>query len=198
MKKLYFILLGFGLFAFKSDKTKHFATVEEVDDFPIFVFSKPVADYNIVGKALSFNDAFKLIADQKSTIRKKTKMVVDFALNRVKNGKIPQFDALIFELDRDKVHAVKFKSEVSLKAEIIDYNEEIPVFFFCEPNEKYSVVATMEADYSIKAANSGFLYDKINSMINRTLRKRENKEVKNFDAIIISPNDLSEKLIVFE
>jgi hypothetical protein len=42
------------------------------------------------------------------------------------------------------------------------------------------------------------LYDKIKSMINRTLKKEEAGEVKQFDAVIIDPKDLSETLIKFK
>ena len=135
--------------------------------------------------------------DQESSVREKTTKVVDYALKRVENGKISEFDALIIELENDKVHAIKFKSDISQKAKIENYND-LPVYFFCEPDDEYEVVAQLEADYSVRAARGGMLFDKIKSMVNRTLKKRKNNEIEHFDAIIINPDDLSEKLIVYK
>ena len=198
MKKLYLVLLAIGLFAFTpGDENIHFATVEKISDTPIFIFSKPVSDYEIVGKAMSFGDMLKLTADQNSNIREKTKKAVAVAQKRVKEEKIPNFDALIIELENDKMSAIKFKSEISLKARIDNFNET-PIYFFNEPDEDYNVVKELKADYSLRAERGGMLFDKIRSMVNRTLKKRDNKELQHFDAIIISPDDLSEKLITFK
>jgi len=198
MKNFYFILLAIGLLAFApGDENIHFAVVEKISDTPIFIFSKPVSDYEIVGKAMSFGDMLKLTADQKSNIREKTKKVVAAAQKRVKEEKIPNFDALIIELENDKMHAIKFKSEISQKAKIDNFIET-PIYFLSQPDEDFEVVQELKADYSLRAERGGMLFDKIRSMVNRTLKKRDNKELQHFDAIIISPDDLSEKLITFK
>jgi len=197
MKKLILIFLSISLFAFTINKNEYFATVEKVADVPVFIFSKPVSEYEIVGKAMSFGDMIKMATDEKSTIRQKTEKIVKTAHKRVKNNKISDFDALIIELENDKIFAIKFKSEISQKAKIDNY-DDIPIFFFCEPNKEYNVIKELAAEYSLRAEKRGMLIDKLNSMVKRTLKKRENKDVDYFDGIIINPDDLSEKLITFK
>jgi DNA-binding response OmpR family regulator len=198
MKKFYFFVLAIGLLAFTTtDENIHFAKVEMVSGTPIFVFSKPVSEYAVVGKAMSFGEMLKMATDQKSSIREKTKKVVAIAQQRVKEEKIPDFDALIIELQNDKMHAIKFSSEVSQKAKVDNYNDT-PIYFLSQPEEEYEVVQELKADYSLRAERNGMLFDKIKSMVSRTLKKRENKEVGQFDAIIVSPDNLSEKLIIFK
>jgi len=43
---------------------------------------------------------------------------VAVAQKRDKEEKIPNFDALIIELENDKVNTIKFKSEISQKAKL--------------------------------------------------------------------------------
>jgi len=195
--KTLFIILSISLFAFTSDNNEHYATVEKVLGVPFFVFSKPVSGYDIVGKAMSFSDMLKMATDTKSSIRKKAEKIVEIAQKRVKDEKISVFDALIVELENDKVRAIKFKSEISQKAKIDNY-DNLAVYFFNEPDEEYEVTTQLKADYSLRAERSGMLFDKIHSMVKRTLKKKENGEVEKFDAIIINPDDLSEKLIRFK
>ena len=191
------IVLTLGLLAFTSSDKEHYAIVEKVSDVPFFVFSKPVSEYEVVGKAMSFSDMVKMGVDQESSVSDKAEEVVNIAKKRVKDGKISNFDALIVQLEKDKVLAIKFKSDISTKAKIENF-EDLPVYFFNKPDEEYNVVTQLEADYSLKAERSGMLYDKIYSMVKRTLKKRENGEVENFDAIIINPEDLSETLIKYK
>ncbi len=189
-------IISIVLFAFTSDSKEYFATVEEVSQIPVFFFSKPNAEYDVIGKAMSFSDMLKMASDQKSTVRQKAEKIVKIAQKRVKDKKISTFDALIIEIENDKVIAIKFKAKISKKAKIDKYGD-LPIYFFCEPNEEYNLVKKLEADYSVRAARSGMLFDKIKSMVNRTIKKQEKNEIEHFDAIIINPDDLSEKLIVF-
>ncbi len=197
MKKQLLILLTIGLLAFTSDNNEHFATVEKISDVPFFLFSKPVAEYDITGKAMSFSDMVKMGIDQESSTREKAEKIVKIAQKRVEDGKISAFDALIVKLESDKVLAIKFKSNISTKAKIDDFGD-LPVYFFNKPDEAYKVVTQLKADYSQRAKRNGMLYDKVKSMVKRTLKKRDNGEVENFDAIIINPDDLSETLIIFK
>ena len=197
MKKLLVMVLLVSIFAFTSDNNEHFATVEKVSNVPVFLFSKPTSDYEVVGKAMSFTDMLKMAADQKSTARQKAKKIVKIAQKRVKEEKILAFDALIIELENDKVYAIKFESDISQKAKINNY-DDLPVYFFCEADEKYEVVTQLKADYSLRAERGGMLFDKIKSMVNRTLKKEKKGEIEKFEAIIINPDDLSEKLIVYK
>jgi len=196
MKKLSLLFITFILFAFQSDKPEYLATVEKISDFPIFIFAKPVSEYEEVGKALSFKEMMSLTLDEESTAREKTVKIVDYALERLKKEKISDFDAIILDLDRDKARVIKFKSGVSLEAKVSNC-QDIPLYFFSQPTQVYEVVGELEADYSARASR-GFMFDKIRSMVKRTLKKLENNEVKAFDAIIINPDNLSEKLIVFK
>ena len=197
MKKQLLIILTIGLIAFTSDNNEHYAIVEKVSDVPFFLFSKPVSEYDIIGKAMSFTDMLKMATDQKSSAREKAEKIVKIAQKRVKDGKILAFDALIVELENDKVFAVKFKSDISTKAKIDNYGN-LPVYFFNTPDESYEIVTQLKADYSLRAEKSGMLFDKVKSMVKRTLKKKENGELEKFDAIIINPDDLSETLIIFK
>jgi len=196
MKKL-LVLLTIGLVAFTSGINEHYATVEKISDVPVFLFSKPVSEYEIVGKAMSFSDMVRVGVDQESSVREKAEKVVKIAQKRVKDGKISAFDALIIQLENDKVLAIKFKSDISTKAKIDNFGD-LPVYFFNKPDEEYKDVTKLKADYSQRAKRNGMLYDKIKSMVKRTLKKRDNGEVENFDAIIINPDDLSETLIIYK
>jgi len=196
MKKI-LIVLTFGLVAFTTMNNEHFAVVEKISDVPFFVFSKPVSEYEIVGKAMSFSDMVKMGVDQERSVSEKAEKVVKIAQKRVKDGKIPAFDALIVQLENDKVLAIKFKSGISTQAKLENFGD-LPVYFFNKPDEDYDVVTHLKADYSLRAARNGMLIDKLQSMVKRTLKKRENGEVENFDAIIINPDDLSETLINFK
>jgi len=173
------------------------ATVSVVSDVPLFIFSEPVADYEIVGKALSVGNILKLSIDEESTIEQKAEDVVALAISRKEKGKVPEFDAIILDLENEKAHAIKFKGEVSLKATIKEC-KGVPVYLFSTPDDEYEVVAELPADISVRAQRNGMLYDKIKSMVTRTLKKEEAGEVKHFDAIIIDPKDLSETLIKFK
>lgn len=194
--KLSLMLITAIFLSFASDNV-HFAIVEKVLEVPVFLFSKPVSDYEIIGKAMSFTDMLKIAADQKSSVRKKAEKIVQIAQKRVKEKKISAFDALIIELENDKVFAIKFKSEISTKAKIDNY-DDLPVFFFNEPEEDYEIVAKLKANYSLRAERSGMLLDKIKSMVKNTLKKEKKGELEKFDAIIINPDDLSETLINFK
>ncbi|OQX77785.1 MAG: hypothetical protein B6D61_06620 [Bacteroidetes bacterium 4484_249] len=101
MKKLGLILTVTVLLAFAVVENEHFATVKKISDTPIFLFSRPVSEYEIVGKALSFSEMLKLAMDQESSVREKTTKVVDYALKRVENGKISEFDIRYFTKSKD-------------------------------------------------------------------------------------------------
>ena len=179
-----------------QDRKTSPATVEKVSNVPVFIFSVPVADYEIVGKAVTAGHIIKISIDETSTVRSKTEKLVNKAVERSENGKVPAFDAIIIDLDKEKTLAIKFKDGVSQKAKVLTY-ETVPVFLFSLPDNDYDVIDTLPADYSLRAQR-GLLLDKIESMINRTLKKEENGEVDNFDAVIINPEDLSETLIRFK
>ena len=202
MKKSVFITIAFVVlivvYAFTpSGRKSSPATVSVVSDVPFFIFSEPVADYEIVGKALSVSNIIKLAVDEESTIEQKAEDVVALAVSRKEKGKIPEFDALILDLENEKAHAIKFKGEISLKAKIKEC-KGVPVYLFATPDDEYDTIAELPADFSLRAQKSGMLYDKIKSMINRTLKKEEAGETEQFDAVIIDPKDLSETLIKFK
>ncbi len=190
------LFLSFGILVKAQERKALPATVEKVEGLPVFVYSLPLGDYEIVGKAVTAGHIIKLAVDEISTVREKTGQLVKKALERNEKGKIPAFDAIIIDLDKEKAHAIKFKGgNDSRKAKVLD-QDGVPLYFFAEPDGVYKVVASLPADYSLRAGR-GLLYDKIKSMVNRTLKKEERGEVEKFDAVIINPDDLSEQLIRF-
>ncbi len=198
MKKMYvtFLLAIFFLAANAQERKSSLATVEKVSGIPVFIYSTPVNDYDIVGKAVSAKHILMAAIDESSTIRQKATMLVEKAIERKGNGKNKDFDAVIIDLNNDKMHIIKFKGELSLKAKVIEENG-IPVYLFSVPVDEYQTVTKLPPDMSLYAKR-GFLIDKIVSMTNRLLKKEEKGEVEAFDAVIINPDDLSMTLIKFE
>ncbi len=199
MKKIAFllILLSVSVITCAQEKRKNSpATVEKINGIPVFVFSVPQNDFEVVGKAVTTGHILQIAVNEQATVRDKTVKLVQKALDRQKKGKIPEFDAVLIELYKDRVKAIKFKGKPNiLDAKVLDY-EGIPVYFFSKPKDKYKEVATLDADYSLYAKR-GLLLDKIESMLNRTLDKEKEGKIPHFDAVIISPDDLKETLIVF-
>ena len=182
----------------QNERKTSTAVVDKINDVPVFVMAIPVADYEVVGKAANAGHLLKLGVNATATVYDKFKSVVETAKKRKEKGKLSDFDALLIDLDNDKVTAIKFKEkgDNNLKAEVIKF-EGVPVYFFSKPLDKYEIVDELEADYSLYAARN-LLTDKINSMLNRTIKKEKSGKVNKFDAVIISPKDLSETLIKFE
>jgi len=198
MKKTLFILLmaGFVLTIKAQEKKSIPAIVKRVSDIPVFIFSLPTAEYEIVGKAVTSGHIIKVAVDEGATVSDKTQQIVKKALSRKEKGKIPEFDAIIIDLNKENIKAIKFKNSVSLSATVL-LVEDVPVYFFSAPDGKYNVVEELAADFSLRAQR-GLLLDKVESMMRRTVDKEAKGEVKKFDAVIINPDDLSEQLIVFE
>ena len=172
------------------------ATVSTVSDIPVFIFSIPATDYEVVGKAVTAGHIIKVAVDESSTVSDKIEQIVEHALARKEKGKVPAFDAIIVDLNREKIQAITFTNEPSLDA-IVLLPEDVSVYFLSVPKGKYRVVDELPADFSLRAQR-GLLLDKVESMMRRTLKKEEEGEVEKFDAVIINPDDLSEQLIVFE
>jgi hypothetical protein len=198
MKKLQLVLLMSVLVMtiHAQEKRSIPAKVETVLDIPVFIFSIPAAEYEVVGKAVTTGHIIKVAVDESSTVSDKIEQIVEHALARKEKGKVPAFDAIIVDLNREKIQAITFTNEPSLDA-IVLLPEEVPVYFFATPKGKYRVVDELPADFSLRAQR-GLLLDKVESMMRRTLKKEEEGEVEKFDAVIINPDDLSEQLIVFE
>ena len=199
MRRLTFVLamLFLAIIVNAQDRKTAPAKVEKIEGVPVYVFSTPADDYEIVGKALKAGSIIKVSVNMSATVREKVQKMVIKALKRQEEGKVPNFDGIIFNLDNDKVQAVKFAEEGKhLNANPTKY-KEVSIYMFSEPTSDYEVLATLDADYSIRAGNS-VLIDKVESMLNRTLKKETAGEVEHFDAVIINPDDLSEKLIKFK
>ncbi len=198
MKHLVFTLLIilFVSPVFSQTRKSSPATVETVSGIPFFIFSEPASEYEVVGKAMSFGNMLNMAVDEESGLMQKAKKVVTKALERKKAGKIQEFDAILINLDSEKMQVIKFKNTVSTDATVANC-KDVPVYFFSKPVNDYETVATLPADYSNRAKR-GLLFDKIRSMMKRTIEKEENGEVEHFDAVIINHDDLSETLIRFK
>jgi len=134
---------------------------------------------------------------KKPPYAKKTEKFVEQAFKRKEKEKISDFDAIIIDLFKEKAVAIKFNNHISIDAKLI-LVEDIPVYFFAKPKKKYTVVEEFPAEFSYRAKRTGMLVDKLESMIRKTVHKEKKGEITKFDAIIINPENLSEKLIVFE
>jgi hypothetical protein len=196
MKSLIFVLFFIPATVVNSQERKaSIATVEKVSGVPIFLMAKPVAEYEVTGKAVSGGYVIKMTVNESSSLQDKAEAMVAKAKERVEAGKLPEFDAIILDLYKEKNKAIKFKDDVSLKAEVVR-EDGVPIYFYSKPDDEYEVVAKLPKDYSAYAARN-LLLDKIRSSINRILKKEEAGEVGKFDAVIFNPDDFSTTLIKF-
>ena len=182
--------------AIGQERKASLATVEKVGGVPLFLFSQPVEKYEVVGKAVSGGKVFGLVIDETLNVSDKAQKMVEKALAREKEGKVPAFDALLVDIDKMKSKVIKFKNGASLKAHVLKENG-VPVYFYAKPDDDYEVVARLPADYSLYAARN-LLVDKIVSSVNRVLKKEKSGEVGHFDAVMFNPDDLSTTLIKFK
>jgi len=196
MKILSIVLFAFLSIIVNVKKEDSLANVEKISDIPVFVYATPTAEYEVLGKAVPVKNILMIAANDTYSIRDKANELINEALKRKKEGKNPEFDAIIIDPDHDKMRIIKFKGAHSTEAEVKRF-DEVPLFFFSMPANNYETVETLQADMSLYAKR-GMLSDKIQSIMNRVQKKKEKHEVKDFDAVIISPDDLSLTLIKFE
>ena len=196
MKILSSILLVFLTLTTNVKKEDSIANVEKISEIPVFVYAIPTAEYEILGKAVAVKNILMIAANDTASVREKANKLVDEAIKRKNEGKNPDFDAIIIDPDHDKMRIIKFKGTPSMEARVEQF-DEVPLFFFSTPENSYKTVQTLEADMSLYAKR-GMLSDKIQSIMNRVLKKKAKGEVKDFDAVIISPDDLSLTLIRFK
>jgi len=196
MKNLYTTLLLIILaFTINAQNNNSLASAESISGIPVFVYATPTAEFEVLGKAVSAKNILMITANETATVREKATKLVNEALKRKKEGKNPEFDAVIIDPARDKMRIIKFKEKTSTEAKV-ENMDGIPFFLFSKPVNDYETVTTLPADMSL-FAKRGMLSDKIQSIMNRVLKKKEKGEVKDFDAVIISPDDLSLTLIKF-
>jgi len=198
MKSIFLsILLFFSISIVKAQETKVYkATVDTVGGVPFYIFAKPIADYTEVGKAVSALEIIKIMVDEESTIAKKAQDMVIRTKNRLEEGKISDFDAIIVDVDAEKTRVIKFKEEPSREA-MVSIIKDIPVFFMSVPNDEYTEVGEMDNSMSMRA-NNGMLLDKVIYIVKRAKKKLENKEVDSFDALIVDSKTLETTLIRFK
>lgn len=196
MKLLSIILFVFLAFTANVKKENSIANVEKISNIPVFVYATPTAEYEVLGKAVAVKSILMIAANDTASVRDKANILIQEALKRKQEGKNPEFDAIIIDPDHDKMRIIKFKGTASTEAEVTRF-DEVPLFFFSTPKNGYKTVETLPADMSLYAKR-GVLSDKIQSIMNRVIKKKEKGEVKDFDAVIISPDNLSLRLIKFE
>jgi hypothetical protein len=199
MKKL-FIILTVSLLvtiSLNAQESKTFTgTVEKVSGIPMYLYSEPQVEFEVVGKANTAVDIIKVGVNMNLNVYEKGEKIVKTAFKRKEAGKIPEFDAIISDINKEKILAIKYKNAPSLNAEI-QLEEGIAIYIFSQPNTEYEKIADLPADFSMRA-ESGMLSDKISSMVRRYLKKVEKGELKKFDAIIFNPKDLNGQAIKFK
>ena len=194
------IITFLALFFFVSLNAQHIdntsAIVKSIDETPIYIYSKPVQNHEVVGNATSFSDAIKILANEKMTFDEKIAAVIKASIKRKEKGKLGDYNAIVFDSEKEKVLAINFSEKVSVRAhaELID---STIVFFYSQPEQDYEAVDTLVADYSLYAKRNG-VFAKIESMVHKTEKKAANGEIEDFDAVIINSNDLSDILIKFK
>jgi len=194
------LILLFFLFSFSQlfsqEMSKYTGTVEKVEGVPIFMFSIPVEKHHEVGTAASTGYIIKMGANEIKSIDNKTRDMVKSALKKKESGKLGEFDAILLDMIKVKIKAIKFDSVKSDKA-VIQEVEGTPVFFYSKPDNNYTVISDIPANFSI-VASRGMLFDKVLNIVRKTHKKLENGEIKDYDAIIFNPKDLTSKAVKFK
>ena len=179
-----------------QDSTFQTATVEKVLGVPVFIYSEPVNAYEILGKADKNMEIIQMDMTDYTNADKKAMETVESTDVRKKTGKIKDYDAIIVDIGQFKSFAIRFTSEKSLKARV-NKVRNIYIFFFSKPDKKYDVIAHLPAKFP-KYEENGLLTDKVNSMINRSLRKVKSGEINKFDGLIFNPKDFTATAIKFK
>jgi hypothetical protein len=191
-----FLLLQIVCYGQAQDRDLSTATVNEVSSVPIFFYSDPIKDYKVVGKAQTTIGILKTSLDEKSTLSEKAIDLVKTANSRKEKGKIPAFDAILVDVDAEKILAIQFKGEKSLKANP-QLVKGVPVYFFSKPDGEYESIKKLPAEFSALASN-GMIMDKVNNVVKKALKMEEKGEAGKFDAIIFNPDDITSTLIKFK
>ena len=199
MKKLFTILTVSLLItlSLNAQENKTFTgIVEKISGIPIYLYSEPQVEFDIVGKANTAVDIIKVGVNMNLNVYEKGEKIVETAFKRKEAGKIPEFDAIIADVNKEKILAIKYKNEPSLNAKI-QLEEGIAIYIFSQPKAEYEKIADLPADFSMRA-ETGMLSDKVRSMVKRYLRKVTKGELEEFDAIIFNPKDLNGQAIKFK
>ena len=197
MKRTFFLLLVSGIATLTNaqDTLPVKGTVEVVAGYPVFIYAVPAAEYTETGKISSFTDLVRTGVSE-AGLREKIGILVKAAEKKVDKKKIPPFDAILLDPDNGKNKAIKFKGEVSRDARLVPV-EDVPVFLFSTPLEKYTVVDTLPPKFPLRSRN-WLLHDKVVYLIDKAKDKVDDKEIDPFDAMILDPEDISAILIKFE
>ena len=189
-------IVGLGLHAFaQRDTSNYVGKVEIIADIPVYMMSAPLESYTEVGNAVSAGHLIMSGANSGMSLVDKVTDMVGKAKEREKSGKIPGFDAIVVNLFKDKVKAVRFAEQASMQAKILKLNS-VPVFLFSAPVMPYDTVAVLPNDFSFRAQR-GLLIDKLDDMVDTALHKVKKGEMEQFDAIIVNPADLTGLAIRF-
>ena len=170
------------------------ATVEKVFNVPVFMYSYPNTEFEEVDNVNATMSAIANAFDEESSVSDKIKELVSKAKNKKNKGKVEDFDALIVNPEDYQAILVKFKEEESRTA-VVKKMLGVPVYMYSYPNEEYEEVKTIEAIMNL--LGGGTLEDSIKELINKAKKKEKKGKIKHFDAIIVSPDDLSGILIKF-
>jgi len=199
MKKLFTILtvsLFIPLSIIAQENKPITGTVEKISGIPMYLYSEPQVQFEVVGKANTAVDIIKVGVNMNLDVYKKGEKIVETAFKRKDSGKIPNFDAIVLDIHKEKILAIKYKDEPSLNANI-QFEDGIAIYIFSQPNIEFEIIADLPADFSLRA-ESGILSDKISSMVRRYLKKVNKGQLDEFDAIIFNPKDLSGQAIKFK
>ncbi len=198
MKKIviFQLVLIFSVFFTNAQENKIYTgKVVKVSEVPIFLYALPTKNYEIVGKASTAMDIIKIAVNEQTSVSMKMEKLVVTAFTRKENGKVPEFDAIVIDVDKEKVHAIKFTEKIDLNAKIRNV-KGVAIYFYSVPTDKYKAVADLPANFSRRAKN-GLLNDKVKYIVKKSLEKVEKGKLDKFDAIIVNPNDFTAKAIIF-
>jgi hypothetical protein len=179
-----------------QDKKYQTAIVEKVSGVPVYLFSEPLSQFTIVGKAEQNMEILLMDVYEFTTVSKKAEEMVKAARLRQKKGKLDDFDAILVDNEASKSFAIAFPSDKIPKAKAQKING-ISVFFFSKPDNSYDVIARLSSK-SEEYEENGLLTDKVSSMIKRTLRQVKAGKTAPFDGMIFNPDDLSAVAIKFK
>lgn len=173
------------------------ATVNKVYNIPVYLYSEPVEEFEEVGEVTATFSAIEdaLSDDGQVSVADKVKEIVKTAKNKLKKGKVKEFNAIIINPDDYTGMLIKIAKKEDLTA-TVKLILGVPVYMFSYPNKDYTEIKDLTATMSMLLGDSK-LSDNVKELIEKAKKKEKKGKIDKFDAIIINPDDFTGTLIKF-
>ena len=184
MKKITFLsctlIILVGLLAFKyvqdEESQKGLATVEEAANTPVFLLSKPKAEYSVAFEV-------EVTKSEETSVRE---IATEMAQKAKAKG---AFDAIWYDLnDSTKAKAIKFNDKPEELVSMVYEINGIPVYIMAEPKAPYR--AAFEVGFTPPQETT--IQGIVTNLVNQALERTKSANIP-FDALIYHGHGVLEK-----